>query len=105
MAHSRWSRRRTDDPQRKEKVMRRFCTTVVVVALLAGVAGISTPSRAETGQVAVVVTTAEFTTGARAERMVCKGAYFELVARKLRSRPPSSRTIANRAPGFGLASA
>src|SRR5258708_33093215 len=63
MAHSRWSRRRTDDPQRKEKVMRRFCTNVVVVALLAGVAGISTPSRAETGQVAVVFTKGGFIIG------------------------------------------
>ena len=50
------SRRRTEDPQRKEKVMRRFCTNVALVVLLAGVAGISTPSRAETGQVAVVFT-------------------------------------------------
>jgi hypothetical protein len=63
VAHSRWSRRRTEDPQRKEKVMRRFCTSVAVVALLAGVAGISTPSRAETGQVAVVFTKGGFIIG------------------------------------------
>jgi hypothetical protein len=43
--------------------MRRFCTNVVVVALLAGVAGISTPSRAETGQVAVVFTKGGFIIG------------------------------------------
>src|SRR3984893_5908486 len=36
--------------------MRRFCANVALVRLLAGVAGISTPSRAETGQVAVVFT-------------------------------------------------
>src|SRR5258708_38412559 len=43
--------------------MRRFCTNVVVVALLAGVAGISPPSRAETGQVAVVFTKGGFIIG------------------------------------------
>jgi hypothetical protein len=53
----------TEDPQRKEKVMRRFCTNVVLVALLAGVAGISTPSRAETGQIAVVFTKGGFIIG------------------------------------------
>jgi hypothetical protein len=43
--------------------MRRFCTNVAMVALLAGVAGISTPSRAETGQVAVVFTKGGFIIG------------------------------------------
>ncbi len=43
--------------------MRRFCTSVAVVALLAGVAGISTPSQAETGQVAVVFTKGGFIVG------------------------------------------
>ena len=36
--------------------MRKFSASVAVVALLLGVAGVSTPSRAETGQVAVVFT-------------------------------------------------
>jgi len=36
--------------------MRKFATAVALVALLVGVAGVSTPSRAETGQVAVVFT-------------------------------------------------
>ncbi len=36
--------------------MRKFTASVVLVALLGGVAGFSTPSRAETGQVAVVFT-------------------------------------------------
>src|SRR5580693_8759993 len=57
------SRRRTEYPQRKEKVMRRFCTNVALVALLAGVAGISTPSWAETGQVAVIFTKGGFIVG------------------------------------------
>ena len=43
--------------------MRRFCTNVALVALLAGVAGISTPSRAETGQVAVIFTKGGFIVG------------------------------------------
>jgi hypothetical protein len=43
--------------------MRRFCTNVAMVALLASVAGISTPSRAETGQVAVVFTKGGFIIG------------------------------------------
>ena len=43
--------------------MRRFCTNVAMVALPAGVAGISTPSRAETGQVAVVFTKGGFIVG------------------------------------------
>jgi hypothetical protein len=43
--------------------MRRFCTNVAMVALLAGVAGISTPSRAETGRVAVVFTKGGFIVG------------------------------------------
>jgi hypothetical protein len=57
------SRRRTEDLQRKENVMRKFCTSVAVLALLAGVAGISTPSRAETGQVAVIFTKGGFIVG------------------------------------------
>jgi hypothetical protein len=36
--------------------MRKFAANVALVALLVGVVGISTPSRAETGQVAVVFT-------------------------------------------------
>jgi hypothetical protein len=36
--------------------MRKLVASVAVVALLVGVAGVSTPSRAETGQVAVVFT-------------------------------------------------
>jgi hypothetical protein len=36
--------------------MRKFAASIALVALLAGVAGISTPSRAETGQLAVVFT-------------------------------------------------
>jgi hypothetical protein len=36
--------------------MRKFTASVVLVALLGGVVGFSTPSRAETGQVAVVFT-------------------------------------------------
>ena len=36
--------------------MRKFAAGVALVALLVGVAGVSTPSRAETGQVAVVFT-------------------------------------------------
>jgi lipid-binding SYLF domain-containing protein len=43
--------------------MRRFCTNVALVALLAGVAGISTPSLAETGRVAVVFTKGGFIVG------------------------------------------
>ena len=43
--------------------MRKFCTSVAVLALLAGVAGISTPSRAETGQVAVIFTKGGFIVG------------------------------------------
>jgi len=43
--------------------MRRFCRSIAVVALFAGVAGISTPSRAETGQVAVVFTKGGFIVG------------------------------------------
>lgn len=43
--------------------MRRFCTNVALVALLAGVAGISTPSWAETGQVAVIFTKGGFIVG------------------------------------------
>ena len=36
--------------------MRKFVASVALVALLVGIAGVSTPSRAETGQVAVVFT-------------------------------------------------
>jgi hypothetical protein len=43
--------------------MRRFCTNVAVVVLLAGVAGISTPSQADIGQVAVVFTKGGFIVG------------------------------------------
>src|SRR6202045_3499668 len=43
--------------------MRKFCRNVALVALLAGVAGIGTPSRAETGQVAVVFTKGGFIVG------------------------------------------
>jgi hypothetical protein len=52
-----------EDPQRKEKVMRKFFTNVAVVALLAGVAGISTPSQADIGKVAVVFTKGGFIVG------------------------------------------
>jgi len=47
----------------EEKLMGMFSTSVTLVALLAGVAGISTPSRAETGQVAVVFTKGGFIVG------------------------------------------
>jgi hypothetical protein len=43
--------------------MRRFAIYAALVALLAGVAGFSTPSRAETGQVAVVFTKGGFIVG------------------------------------------
>jgi hypothetical protein len=43
--------------------MRRFCTNVALVALLGGVAGISTPSQAEIGQVAVIFTKGGFIVG------------------------------------------
>jgi hypothetical protein len=50
----------SDDPSRSpsegKKVMRKFAASVALVALLVGVAGVSTPSRAETGQVAVIFT-------------------------------------------------
>jgi hypothetical protein len=36
--------------------MRKFTASIALIALLAGAAGVSTPSRAETGQVAVVFT-------------------------------------------------
>src|SRR3981189_112845 len=51
--------RRIVSPQRKN-VMKKF---VISVALAVGVAGISTPSRAETGQVAVVFTKGGFIVG------------------------------------------
>src|SRR5258708_2511156 len=47
----------------RERVMRKFATSVALVALLLGVAGVSTPSRAETGQVAVVFTKGGFIIG------------------------------------------
>ena len=43
--------------------MRKSAISVALVALLVGVAGISTPSRAETGQVAVVFTKGGFIVG------------------------------------------
>jgi hypothetical protein len=43
--------------------MKKFGINVVLVALLVGIAGISTPSRAETGQVAVVFTKGGFIVG------------------------------------------
>jgi len=43
--------------------MKRFAINVALVALLVGVAGFSTPSRAETGQVAVVFTKGGFVVG------------------------------------------
>ena len=43
--------------------MRKFDASVALVALLAGVAGVSTPSQAETGQVAVIFTKGGFIVG------------------------------------------
>jgi hypothetical protein len=43
--------------------MRKFATRVAFAALLVGVAGVSSPSRAETGQVAVVFTKGGFILG------------------------------------------
>jgi hypothetical protein len=43
--------------------MKKFGINVALVALLVGVAGFSTPSRAETGQVAVVFTKGGFIVG------------------------------------------
>src|ERR1044071_4123898 len=43
--------------------MKKFVTSAAVLALAVGVAGISTPSRAETGQVAVVFTKGGFIVG------------------------------------------
>src|SRR4051794_41985563 len=43
--------------------MKKFSISVALVALLVGVAGFSTPSRAETGQVAVVFTKGGFILG------------------------------------------
>ena len=43
--------------------MKKFVRSVALAALLVGVAGISTPSRAETGQVAVVFTKGGFIVG------------------------------------------
>ena len=48
---------------RGKNVMKRFVRSVALVALLVGVAGISTPSRAEIGQVAVVFTKGGFIVG------------------------------------------
>src|SRR6185295_6657930 len=47
----------------RKNVMKKLVVSVAVVALLTGVAGISTPSRAETGQVAVVFTKGGFIVG------------------------------------------
>lgn len=43
--------------------MKKFAMNVALIALLAGVAGLSTPSRAETGQVAVIFTKGGFILG------------------------------------------
>ena len=43
--------------------MKKFGISAALVALLVGVAGFSTPSRAETGQVAVVFTKGGFIVG------------------------------------------
>jgi hypothetical protein len=43
--------------------MKKFVTSLALVALLMGVAGVSTPSQAETGQVAVVFTKGGFIVG------------------------------------------
>jgi hypothetical protein len=43
--------------------MKRFSTNIALVALLVGVAGISTPSHAEVGQVAVIFTKGGFIVG------------------------------------------
>ena len=43
--------------------MKKFGINIALVALLAGIAGFSTPSRAETGQVAVVFTKGGFIVG------------------------------------------
>jgi hypothetical protein len=43
--------------------MKKFATSLALAALLVGVAGFSTPSRAETGQVAVVFTKGGFIIG------------------------------------------
>ena len=43
--------------------MKRLCTSVALVALLVGVAGISTPLHAEIGQVAVIFTKGDFIVG------------------------------------------
>ncbi len=43
--------------------MKKFALNVALVALLVGAAGFSTPSRAETGQVAVVFTKGGFIVG------------------------------------------
>jgi hypothetical protein len=48
---------------RGKNVMKNYPISVALVALLAGVAGFSTPSRAETGQVAVVFTKGGFIVG------------------------------------------
>src|SRR5436190_64821 len=47
----------------EEKRMKKFGISAALVALLVGVAGFSTPSRAETGQVAVVFTKGGFIVG------------------------------------------
>jgi hypothetical protein len=47
----------------RKKVMKKLAINIALVALLAGVAGFSTPSRAETGRVAVVFTSGGFVIG------------------------------------------
>jgi hypothetical protein len=48
---------------RGKKAMKRFCIHIAVVALLVGMVGFTTPSQAETGQVAVVFTKGGFIIG------------------------------------------
>ena len=55
--------------------MKKFAINVALIALLTGVAGFSTPSRAETGQVAVVFTKGGFIVGVGAG----EGVLIELV--------------------------
>jgi lipid-binding SYLF domain-containing protein len=48
---------------RKQAMKKKYATRIALVALFAAAAGISTPSRAETGQVAVVFTKGGFIVG------------------------------------------
>ena len=43
--------------------MRKLCANVALIALVLGLVGVGTPSRAETGQVAVVFTKGGFIVG------------------------------------------